>query len=85
VLRVWYGSKTDLARCEAWTLQNGAWVKHAPIPAGSGATMRDLETAAREAGLTYPRGNEGRRRAHWRASILDNGPAGFELPLLAHT
>lgn len=84
VLRVWHGPETNLARCEAWTLQNGTWVKHVPIPAGAGATMRGIETAAREAGLTYPRGDEGRRRAHWHTSIPDNGPAGFELPLLTH-
>lgn len=80
-LRVWHGTRTGLARCEVWTLQLGTWVRHAPVPAGTGATMRGVENAAREAGLFYPRGDEGRRRAHWRASFTGGGPAGFELPL----
>ncbi|MFC4626930.1 HAD family hydrolase [Promicromonospora alba] len=80
-LRVWHGTHTGLARCEVWTLHLGTWVLHAPVPAGTGATMRGVENAAREAGLVYPRGNEGRRRAHWRASFTGVGPAGFELPL----
>jgi hydroxymethylpyrimidine pyrophosphatase-like HAD family hydrolase len=80
-LRVWHGTRTGLARCEVWTLHLGTWVRHAPVPAGTGATMRGVENAAREAGLVYPRGDEGRRRAHWRASFTGGGPAGFELPL----
>jgi hydroxymethylpyrimidine pyrophosphatase-like HAD family hydrolase len=80
VLRVWHGTGSDLARCEAWTLQDGRWVRHAPIPSGVGITMRAIETAALEAGLPYPRGDEGRRRARWR-SVTGDGPAGFELPL----
>lgn len=80
VLRVWHGTGPDLSRCEAWTLQAGQWVRHAPIPSGVGITMRAIETAAREAGLPYPRGDEGRRRAQWR-SVTGDGPAGFELPL----
>jgi hypothetical protein len=81
VLRVWHGARAGLARCEAWALEGGIWVKHSPVPAGTGATMRGIETAAREAGLTYPRGDEGRRRARWRTSVSENGPAGFELRL----
>ncbi|GAA4719292.1 HAD family hydrolase [Promicromonospora umidemergens] len=81
VVRVWHGPRAVLARCETWTRQNGTWGKHAPIPAGIGATMRGIETAAREAGLLYPRGDEGRRRAHWHTSVPDDGPAGFELPM----
>jgi hypothetical protein len=81
IVRVWHGTGAGLSRCEVWTLRDGAWVRHAPIPAGTGATMRAIERAAREAGLTYPRGDEGRRRAHWRASVLHDGPAGFDLPL----
>jgi hypothetical protein len=81
VVRVWHGRRADLTRCEVWTAQGGSWVRHAPVPAGTGATMRGIENAAREAGLVYPRGDEGRRRAHWRASFTDAGPAGFELPL----
>lgn len=81
VLRVWHGPQAELSRCEAWTLRNGTWVKHASIPSGAGGTMRGIESAAREAGLTYPRGGEGRRRAHWRTSFTDDGPAGFDLPL----
>lgn len=80
VLRVWHGIGPDLARCEAWTLQSGRWVRHAPIPSGVGATMRAIEAAALEAGLPYPRGDEGRRRAQWR-SVTGDGPAGFELSL----
>jgi hypothetical protein len=81
IVRVWHGTGAGLSRCEVWTLRDGAWVRHAPVPAGTGATMRAIERAAREAGLTYPRGDEGRRRAHWRASVLHDGPAGFDLPL----
>jgi hydroxymethylpyrimidine pyrophosphatase-like HAD family hydrolase len=80
-VRVWHGPRAEISRCEVWALQDGIWVRHAPVPAGTGATMRGIETATREAGLSYPRGDEGRRRAHWRASIPDNGSAGFELPL----
>lgn len=80
VLRVWHGAGADLCRCEAWTLQEGRWVTHAPIPSGVGITMRAIEAAALEAGLPYPRGDEGRRRAQWR-SVIGDGPAGFELPL----
>ncbi|MEU4387061.1 HAD family hydrolase [Promicromonospora sp. NPDC023805] len=81
VLRVWHGPRAELSRCEVWSLRDGTWVRHAPVPTGTGATMRGIENAARDAGLTYPRGDEGRRRAHWRASLADTGPAGFELPL----
>lgn len=80
-LRVWHGPRAELSRCEVWTLQGGTWVRHAAVPAGAGATMRGVENAAREAGLAYPRGDEGRRRAHWRTSFTGVGPAGFELPL----
>ncbi|WP_369374468.1 HAD family hydrolase [Promicromonospora sp. Populi] len=80
VLRVWHGAGPDLSRCEAWTLQTGHWVRHAPIPSGVGTTMRAIETAALAAGLPYPRGDEGRRRAQWR-SVTGHGTAGFELPL----
>lgn len=78
VLRVWHGAGPDLAQCEAWTLQTGHWARHAPIPSGVGATMRAIEAAALEAGLPYPRGDEGRRRARWR-SVTGSGPAGFEI------
>lgn len=81
VLRVWHGIHAGLIRCEVWALRDGTWVRHAPVPAGTGATMRGIENAVREAGLVYPRGDEGRRRAHWRASFTEGGPAGFELPL----
>jgi hydroxymethylpyrimidine pyrophosphatase-like HAD family hydrolase len=81
VLRVWHGAESDLSRCEAWTVQTGHWVRHAPIPSGVGTTMRAIETAALEAGLPFPRGDEGRRRAQWRSVTTGSGPAGFELPL----
>jgi hydroxymethylpyrimidine pyrophosphatase-like HAD family hydrolase len=81
ILRVWHDIGPNLSRCEAWTLQDGQWVGHAPIPSGVGATMRAIETAALEAGLSFPRGAEGRRRAQWR-SVTGPGPAGFELPLI---
>lgn len=83
VVRVWHGSSPDLAGCEVHTLRAGRWVWQAPVPAGRASTMRDVERAAREAGLTYPRGEEGRRRAHWRTAALGprSGPAEFELPL----
>jgi hydroxymethylpyrimidine pyrophosphatase-like HAD family hydrolase len=81
VLRVWHGPRAGLSRCEVWALHDGSWVRHAPVPGGTGVTMRGIESAVKEAGLTYPRGDEGRCRAHWRASFADDGPAGFELPL----
>ena len=80
-LRVWHGMGPDLSRCEVWTLQDGHWARHAPIPSGVGTTMRAIETAALEAGLPFPRGDEGRRRAQWRSVTTSSGPAGFELPL----
>ncbi|WP_423464006.1 HAD family hydrolase [Promicromonospora sp. MS192] len=80
VLRVWHGTGPYLARCEAGTIQDGRWVGHGPITSGVGTTMRAIETAALETGLSYPRGIEGRRRAQWR-SVAGEGPAGFELPL----
>ena len=81
MVRVWHGPRAELSLCEVWVLREGTWARHAPVPAGTGATMRGIESAAKEAGLMYPRGDEGRRRAHWRASLSDEGPAGFELPL----
>lgn len=84
VLRVWHGTGPDLSRCEAWTLQTDRWIRHAPIRSGVGTTMRAIEAATLEAGLPYPRGDEGRRRAQWR-SVTGPGPAGFELPLSGPT
>lgn len=81
VLRVWHGTGPDLSRCEVWTLHTDHWVRHAPIPSGVGTTMRAIEAAASEAGLPFPRGDEGRRRAQWRSVTTGSGPAGFELPL----
>ena len=80
-IRVWHGSRAELSRCEIWAFQDGAWVRHAPVPAAIGATMRGIEHAVREAGLNYPRGDEGRRRAHWHTSFTDDGAAGFGLLL----
>jgi HAD superfamily hydrolase (TIGR01484 family) len=81
VLRVWHEDHSEIARCDTWVLRDGVWVRHGPIPSGTGATMRAIEVAAREAGLTYPRGEIGRRRAHWRSTRDQRGRAGFELPL----
>ncbi|MFC7024801.1 HAD family hydrolase [Promicromonospora thailandica] len=80
-LRVWHEHHSEIARCDTWTLRDGVRERHGPIPSGSGATMRALELAAREAGLEYPRGDIGRRRAHWRSVHDGRGRAGFELPL----
>lgn len=82
VLRVWHEHRSEIARCDTWVLRDG-WERHGPIPSGSGATMRVIELAAREAGLAYPRGDIGRRRAHWRSVHDDRGRTGFELPLYA--
>ena len=82
VVRVWHGLEPDLAGCEVWALRAGTWVRHAPVPVATGVTMRDIENAARHAGLDYPSGDVGRRRARWRT--VPSGPdrsAGFELPL----
>ena len=82
VLRVWHDQRPGISRCEVATRrEEGAWVLHAPIPSGTGATMRGIEAAAREAGLSYPRGDMGRRRAHWRSTRDDDGRVGFALPL----
>ncbi|GAB3159338.1 hypothetical protein GCM10027059_05420 [Myceligenerans halotolerans] len=85
-VRVWHGTHTDLAGAEVWTHHTGTWTRHSPIPAARGATMRDIEHAAHEARLDYPRGLEGKRRAQWRSTTAVTGrhsqrPAGFELPL----
>lgn len=82
VLQVWHDHRPGISRCEIATRHDeGAWVLHAPIPSGTGATMRGIEAAAREAGLSYPRGDMGRRRAHWRSTHDDDGRVGFALPL----
>lgn len=82
VVRVWHGLEPDLAGCEVWTLHAGTWVRHAPIPAATGVMMRDVENGAHHAGLDYPSGDVGRRRARWRTvSSGPARPAGFELPL----
>ncbi|WP_460755023.1 hypothetical protein [Myceligenerans cantabricum] len=85
VVRVWHGDHAYLAGAEVWALRKHGWVRHAPIRAGCGATMREVEQAARDAGLGYPRGVEGRRRPWWRSTAdadRDDGrPAGFELSL----
>ena len=82
VLRVWHDHRPGISRCEVATRhEEGAWVLHAPIPSGTGATMRGIEAAAREAGLSYPRGDIGRRRAHWRSTRDHDGRVGFALPL----
>jgi hydroxymethylpyrimidine pyrophosphatase-like HAD family hydrolase len=82
VLRVWHDHRPGISRCEVATRhEEGAWVLHAPIPSGTGATMRSIEAAAREAGLSYPRGDIGRRRAHWRSTRDDDDRVGFALPL----
>lgn len=81
-VRVWHGRHTEVARCDTWVLHEGFWRRHGPVPAGAGATMRSIERSAREAGLAYPRGTVGRRRAHWRSVQDGTGRNGFELPLL---
>ncbi|MEU4360515.1 HAD family hydrolase [Promicromonospora sp. NPDC023987] len=84
-LRVWHGAGPDLSQCEVWKLQAGQWVRHAPIPSGVGTTMRAIESATLETGMSFPRGDEGRRRAQWRSVTSGNGPAGFELLVTAPT
>lgn len=79
-VRVWFGDDV-LARVELWIRRRHGWVRHAPIPAGRGATMRAVEHAALDAGLSFPRGTEGRRRPWWRSAADSGTPAGFELPL----
>jgi hydroxymethylpyrimidine pyrophosphatase-like HAD family hydrolase len=81
VLRVWHDQRPGVVRCDVWTCSEGAWVLHGPILSGGGATMRAIEAAAREAGLRYPRGDVGRRRARWRSVRDVDGRVGFELPL----
>ncbi|MBO0610706.1 HAD hydrolase family protein [Myceligenerans salitolerans] len=80
-VRVWLGDDVHLSRAELWSRRRHGWVRSAPIPAGRGATMRDVEHAALDAGLPFPRGTEGRRRPWWRSIADDRAPAGFELPL----
>ncbi|WP_374726979.1 DNA-processing protein DprA [Promicromonospora iranensis] len=53
----------------------------APTPAAMPTCSGQL-SPTEVSGLTYPRGDEGRRRAHWRAGVLHEGPAGFDLPLV---
>ncbi|WP_460707990.1 HAD family hydrolase, partial [Myceligenerans halotolerans] len=90
-VRVWHGTNTDLAGAEIWTHHTGTWLRHSPIPAARGATMRDMENAAHEARLDFPRGFEGKRRAQWRSTTAvvvgrhSERPAGFELPLTPTT
>ncbi|MFI9487584.1 HAD family hydrolase [Promicromonospora sp. NPDC052451] len=84
VVRVWHGASPDLAGCEVHAHPADGPVRRVPVPAGRASTMRDVERAAREAGLTYPRGDTGRRRAYWRGVLpggAAGGPAAFELPL----
>lgn len=81
-IRVWHGDDVYLAGAELWTCRRHGWMRHAPVPAGRGATIRDVAHAALDAGLTFPRGTEGRRRPWWRSTAYDDhgdGPAGFEL------
>jgi HAD superfamily hydrolase (TIGR01484 family) len=81
VLRVWHDRLPGISRCEVWTYDEAGWLRHAPIPSGAGTAMRAIEAAAREAGLEYPRGAVGRRRARWGSTVSEEGQAGFELPL----
>lgn len=78
ILRVRHGDGPTLRDVAAW-VHDGEWRVHAPIPAGTGATMRDVENAATEAGLTYPVADLG-LRARWRRSVAD-GPSAYELVL----
>ncbi|WP_245605940.1 HAD family hydrolase [Promicromonospora kroppenstedtii] len=80
-LRVWHEDRSEISRCDTWVLRDGVWVRHGPIPSATGATMRAIELAAAEAGLAFPRGDVGRRRAHWRSVHDGGGRTGFELPL----
>ncbi|MBE1878709.1 HAD family hydrolase [Myceligenerans pegani] len=89
-VRVWHDthSDTDLAGAELWTRLPGTTdgARHAPLPAARGATMRDIEHAVTDAGLTFPRGQVGRRRAHWHSTLAVTGrhshrPPGFGLPV----
>ncbi|WP_164545257.1 HAD family hydrolase [Antribacter gilvus] len=79
-LRVWHGTGPALTSVTAWLLDDGPWRTHAPIPAGTGATMRDVENAATEARLAYPAADIA-LRARWRRTTLTDGPTSYELPL----
>lgn len=92
VVRIWHetddDADTDLAGAEIWTRHpdSSDWTRHAPLPAARGATMHDVAYAALDAGLTFPRGHVGRRRAQWRSTAAVTGrhsrrPPGFELRL----
>ncbi|GAB3161399.1 hypothetical protein GCM10027059_11440 [Myceligenerans halotolerans] len=97
VVRIWHDTDddadTDLAGAEIWTRQptTTAWTRHAPIPAARATSMRDIEQAALDAGLSFPRSRIGRRRAQWRSTTAavvgrhSHRPPGFELPLTPAT
>ncbi|MCF4121280.1 Cof-type HAD-IIB family hydrolase [Antribacter sp. KLBMP9083] len=79
-LRAWHGTGPALSSVTAWLLDDGEWRVHAPVPAGTGATMRGLEVAARAAGLAFPVAEDA-PRARWRRTTLTDAPSSYELPL----
>ena len=65
VVRVWHGQGHTLAGCELWVGPQGQWTRHEEMPAGVGATMRQIEGVIARAGYDYPLTDLG-LRARWR-------------------
>ncbi|MFI6427795.1 HAD family hydrolase [Promicromonospora sp. NPDC050880] len=79
-LRIWHGPGAEVAGAEVHTAVARSWLRHAPVPAGTGVTMLVVTDAADQAGLGYPTTDLG-LRARWVRTAPDDGPAFYELPL----